>query len=60
MVIVAIGLLFWGYQKDRHLVRACLVKKPGKRKIVLITTGIMVVFFGLGFAVGKLIYLWSN
>lgn len=60
MVVIAMILLPLGYRKDKALVKACLGKKASKKKIALVTAGVMVVFFGLGFAVGKLIYLWTH
>ena len=30
-----------------------------KKKVALVTLSLTTLFFGLGFAVGKLIYLWS-
>ena len=60
LVAISIVLLVLGFNKDKELVKACLVKKPSKKKIAIITVGVMAVFFGLGFAVGKLIYLWSH
>ncbi|NKI33259.1 hypothetical protein [Croceivirga thetidis] len=60
MVVIAMILLPLGYRKDKELVKACLVKKPTKKKVAMVTVGVMAVFFGLGFAVGKLIYLWTH
>lgn len=59
MVVVAIVLLVMGYKRDKALVH-CMLRKPTKKRIVLVTAGVITVFFGLGFAVGKLIYLWSK
>lgn len=60
MVVISIVVLVLGFKKDKELVKACLVKKPSKKKVALATIGVMAVFFGLGFAVGKLIYLWTH
>jgi len=60
MVLVAIVLLFLGYQKDRKFAKKCLSSNVSKKKIGLVTLGVIAIFFGLGFAVGKLIYLWTN
>lgn len=59
MVISAVVLLIWGFQKDRLLLKACLTKPSGS-KIAMVILAVTIIFFGLGFAVGKLIYLWSN
>jgi len=60
MVVVAIVLLVWGYQKDQQSLRQCLHKTTSLKKIAMVTASVVVVFFGLGFAMGKLIYLWMN
>lgn len=60
MVVVAIILLFFGYKKDKQGVKACLTKQASSKNITLTTVGIIGVFLGLGFAIGKLIYLWSH
>lgn len=60
MVVVAIVLLILGFRKDKQLVKHCLTGNPTKKKIALVTVGITGVFFGMGFAIGKLIYLWSH
>lgn len=60
LVAVAIGLLFRGYKRDKALIRRCLEKRPSSKKVALVSVGAMAVFFGLGFAVGKLIYLWTT
>ncbi|WP_343485486.1 hypothetical protein [Allomuricauda sp. d1] len=60
MVVIAIGLLVIGYRKDNGKLSACLKKRPSNHKVVGITLMVVLVFFGLGFSVGKLIYLWSQ
>ena len=60
MVGISIVVLVLGYRKDQQLLKVCLMKKPTRKKIAWVTAGVMAVFFGLGFAIGKLIYLWSH
>ncbi len=60
LVVISMVVLVLGFKKDKQLVKACLAKKPSKKKVALITVGAVAVFFGLGFAVGKLIYLWTH
>ncbi|BFP41883.1 hypothetical protein FGF1_27280 [Flavobacteriaceae bacterium GF1] len=59
MVISAVLILFFGYQKDKQLVKKCMTNPLTKKKVALVTLSLTTLFFGLGFAVGKLIYLWS-
>lgn len=60
MVVAAIILLFFGYKKDKQVIKSCLTKQTSTKNMALITVGITGVFLGLGFAIGKLIYLWSH
>lgn len=60
MVVVALIVLVLGYRKDKAALQACIAKKPTKKRIAMVTLGVVAMFFGLGFAVGKLIYLWSH
>ena len=60
MVLAAVVVLVLGYRKDKELLKACFVKKPSKKKVAWVTAGVIAIFFGLGFAVGKLIYLLSH
>ena len=59
MVISAVFILFFGYQKDKELVKKCMANPLSIKKVALVTLSLTTLFFGLGFAVGKLIYLWS-
>ena len=60
LVVIAIGLLINGYRRDQGRLRACLTKRPSNGKVVGVTLFVVAVFFGLGFSIGKLIYLWSQ
>lgn len=60
LVAVSIVILVLGFKKDAALVKACVTKKPSKKRIAMVTLGVVVLFGCLGFAVGKLIYLWSH
>jgi len=60
MVAIAIGMLVYGFVKDKGRLKACLTKRPSNSKILGVTLLVVAVFFGLGFSIGKLIYLWSQ
>ncbi len=59
LVLSAAILLFQGFREDAKDTK-CDTGFNSKAKILKVTLGVVVVFFGLGFSVGKLIYLWSH
>ena len=59
MIIGTVLMLFFGYQKDKQLVKKCMANPLTIKKVALVTLSLTTLFFGLGFALGKLIYLWS-
>ncbi len=60
LVLIAVAVMVRGYQKDKKRVKQCLGEKPSRKKIGLVAMGATLLFLGLGFAMGKLIYLWSH
>ncbi len=60
MVLISIGVLINVYYKDGARLKNCFKKRPLKGKALGVTLMITVVFFGMGFAIGKLIYLWTH
>ena len=60
MVLISIGVLLNAYYKDGDRLKKCLKKRPLKGKALKVALMVTAVFFGMGFAVGKLIYLWTH
>ena len=59
MVLLAIVILVFGYKNGQKQTK-CKTKTNSKYKILGATFGAAAIFFGLGFTIGKLIYLWSH
>ena len=59
-VLGAIITLIFAFLKDRKKLVSCYITKKNKSKLLGITAFLTLVLFGLGFTVGKLIYLWTH
>ncbi|MDT0607908.1 hypothetical protein [Croceitalea rosinachiae] len=59
MVLTSVIILLWAYREDKKLSN-CKKSTNSKKKIFGLTLGIIAIFLGLGFSIGKLIYLWSH
>ncbi|MEM1257392.1 MAG: hypothetical protein AAGH81_02600 [Bacteroidota bacterium] len=59
LVMISMFILVWGYQKDKAKLR-CAVRSKNPRMISLVISAVIGVFGALGFAIGRLIYLWSQ
>ena len=59
LVLISVVILYQGYKKDEEKLKACLTNTSKKKrgKVVL---WISLLLIALGFAIGKLIYLWSH
>ncbi|GGG55915.1 hypothetical protein GCM10011414_27180 [Croceivirga lutea] len=60
LVLGAIITLIFAFLKDRKKLVSCYITKKNKSKLLGITAFLTLVLFGLGFTVGKLIYLWTH
>ena len=60
MVVVAAVTLVLGVVKEQKLNKEGKLCKPSNKRRNIVITGVALVFLGFGFAVGKLIYLWSH
>lgn len=60
MVIGAIITLIFAFIKDRKKLVSCYASKKNRSKLLGITAFLTLVLFGLGFTVGKLVYLWTH
>ena len=60
MVIGSVLAIIWGLREDQKLYRCYKKATGGKMKILGILIAVVLVFFGLGFSVGKLAYLWLH
>ncbi len=59
ITLSVLPILYFGYRAERKK-KLCFPKKNKSLKLVAVTLGVALVFFGFGFTVGKLIYLWTQ
>lgn len=59
MVFASALSLLWGYKEDKKL-KNCNTIVNSKTKILGVTLGVATILFGIGFTIGRLIYLWSH
>lgn len=55
LVLLSAFLLIWGYREDKKR-GVCLNVKNKRLKIFGVTLGVSLVFMGLGFTVGRILY----
>jgi len=60
MVVGTVIALVWGLKEDQKLYRCFKNTSKNKGKILGVGLGVSLVLFGLGFCVGKLVYLWLH
>ena len=59
LVIISMVILFLAYRKEQEKV-ICAVRSKKPWKIFGVTLAVAVIFFGLGFSIGKIIYQIIN
>lgn len=59
MVLGAVVTLFLGYREDKKLIN-CIKRTNSIKRIIGVVLAVLLVFSALGFAIGKLIYLWTH
>lgn len=60
MVFGSVLAIIWGLKEDKKLYGCYKKGSASKLKIFGIMTVVVLVFFGLGFSIGKLTYLWLH
>ena len=60
MILGGFTVLIWAIRKDRVRLKACFANGKNRSKLIGLICILALVFIGLGYKAGKLIYLWSQ
>lgn len=60
MIVGGLTVLILAIRKDRAKLKACFANGKNRTKLIGLICVLALVFLGLGYKAGKLIYLWSQ